>query len=377
MTQRRPSTKRAFTERMVGMPPDDAPVVQPPEQPPGAPQPSELLLHCEYRRVVDDAPFVCLYCRHIAADDDMTASGIPASRTCPNQMIEQQNKAAARRVFDKKIKEKERRAKAEKDRRQKKRDQLAAIKAALRVPAAERLAEAKRQEAEKKEQERDARRSLGSNQKYITGGGLIDDILLKKDEEEFGFGGRRVSPEGTGHRPGARSDEDDGSPDPDSSPLNPWAQGSEEWAVAHPNTPILQGTTFPVKLNQEDETKSPAFLSVPHFFYEIDTFRFKIFCTKCGVSQDDGTESLPEDHYDCWQCGAPHDGYEPSYVCRLCGDASTGKAGAARHMLNVHGNENSPAHDSRFGDVLRRWNRGGRKPPNVGKARRKAGQGTA
>ena len=102
-------------------------------------------------------------------------------------------------------------------------------------------------------------------------------------------------------------------------------------------------------------------------------------CTKCGAAQEDEPvffdgeyyQTPVEDNFTCWRCGESHDGYETSYICHLCGDISRGKNYAARHMENVHGDPTLPAHNARFGDVLRGWVKGGKKAPNIEKAHRK------
>ncbi len=383
MIQRRPPAKRAFTG-LVGLPPepDEMPKVSPP-QPPSSPEPPADLT-CEYRRY-QDGLWICLHCRHRAEENDITAEGIPASRVCPAQNIEIENKKAIGKQLDAKFAERERRAAAARARRKAKADQLAAIKEALRTPVAIVLAEEEKQRQEKTSAARV--KSVWSNH-YQTGGGkelsggdyvaAVQTAIDGKREQDFG--GRRVTPQGVGHRPGMRNDIDSGTPDEDST-RDPWTKGSEEVAVANPRTPIMDGDIFKVKLNDKDEKNSPAYQSVSDYFVEMQTFQFHMRCTKCGAAQEDEAaqddegnyyQSPVEEGFMCWQCQAPHDGYEPSYICRLCGDISRGKNYAARHMENVHGDPALPAHDARFGNVLHRWLRGGRKGPNIEKARRKA-----
>jgi hypothetical protein len=281
------------------------------------------------------------------------------------------NQTSAWKQFDKKSAERERRAAAARERRKKNADQLAAIKQALRVPPEVRKAEAKKQQKDIHTGSADA--AVFSNHyqtgggKELSGGDYLNEKLRKADaEEELDFGGRRVTPEGAGQRPGIRGD---GSPDKDSSP-NPWTPWAQEAAVRNPKKPIIQGAVFSVKLADKDWTKSPAYECIPHYFVEVLPLRYQIRCTKCGVAQDD-EQTVAEDRFVCRNCGAQHDGDEMDYACKLCGELCEGKEGAAYHMTNAHGEEDAEGHIPRFGNVLQRWVKGGKKPPNIEKALRK------
>jgi hypothetical protein len=316
--------------------------------------------------------WVCIHCSR----NDHSAT--PSPDVCSKRNIAIANQTSTGKELDKKIAERERRAKAAVARRKKNADQRAAIKEALRIPAAVRLAEEKEKQLQKKLEDK-AQQSAGAacfSNHYQTGGGkelsggdYLKEKLRKADaKEELDFGGRRVTPEGVGQRPGIRGD---GSPDKDSCP-NPWTPRAQEAAVNKLKKPIIQGAVFSVKLADKDWTKSPAYECIPDFFIEVLPLRYQIRCTKCGAAQDD-EQTVAEDCFTCWQCLAPHDGDEMSYVCRLCGDLSEGKKGAACHMSDIHGGEkkDSPNLDQRFGNVLQRWLRGGKKPPNIEKAHRK------
>jgi hypothetical protein len=151
-----PKTVRRAFRGLVGLPTDEAPTptaVPPPASTQAAPE-----LQCDYRCVQGTPPWVCLCCRHIATDDDMTAAGVPASRVCSVQNIARENQAAAIKQSDKKSAERERRAAAGREKRKIKRDQLAAIKAALRTPVAVIISEADKKRQEEKLEARMSRR---------------------------------------------------------------------------------------------------------------------------------------------------------------------------------------------------------------------------
>jgi hypothetical protein len=316
----------------------------------------------EYKRYKD--VWVCIHCNRNDHSD------IPSADVCPKRNIATTNKASTGKEIDKKIAERERRAKAARARRKEKADQLAAIKEALKIPAAVRLAAAK----EKQRQERvdDHYAAMATSNHYRTsgkedsGGDYVADVQKAIDANEAqGFGGRRVTPEGVGQRFGVSGLPDEGST------REPWTKESEAVAVAKPGTQIIDGDVFKVKLAEKDWTKSPAYECIPDYFIEILPLRYQIRCINCGAVQDD-EQTVSEDRFICRKCQTSHDGGDMNYVCRLCGDLSEGKRGAARHMINVHGDPALPSHNARFGNVLRRWLRGGKKPPNIEKARRKA-----
>jgi hypothetical protein len=357
--QRRPPAKRLF-QGLVGLPSESegpvasAPTVVAVEESivSGWPEPK-----CEYHHAGEQ--WICVYCSHHASEDDMTAAGVPAARVCPTKTINKENVKA----LDKKHAERERRAAAARARRKTKADQLAAIKEALRTPPEIRIAAAKQKELEERLAARE--KKLPSDKtggyKEISGGGIAEEIMLVADAPQTG----RVTPDGVGHRPGTSSDTDNGNGTADEEATrDPWTQGSEEIAVRNSKSQIIPGSVFEVKLNNKDERDTPAYHSIPHYFIEVLTLRYRVRCTKCGAVQDD-EHTVAEDQFTCWQCHAHHDGYEPNYVCRLCGDISTGADGAAYHMTNAHGDEALPGHDSRFGNVLQRWVKGGKKPPNI------------
>jgi hypothetical protein len=304
----------------------------------------------------------------------------PASRAC--QIL-----IGRQRIVDRKIA----RAKAARDARKSKSDQLKAIKAALRIPLEVRIAEAKQKEkdareaAKQAEQERkreerwlDNRADMAISNHYqtsnkeLSGGDLLSERLsaAENDDPDISFGGKRVAPQGTGHRFGHHDDGvgADGTPDADSSP-DPWTEDAENKS----KTPILSGDIFSVTLADKDWREAPAFQCIPDFFAEVLWFRYDIHCINCGARQDDD-ETTPEEYFICGRCGFSNGGDDKSFVCRLCdsGDILAGEKNAAHHMTTVHGDEKQPEHDARFGNVLRRWLRGGKKAPNIEKARRKA-----
>jgi hypothetical protein len=319
----------------------------------------------EYKRYKD--VWVCIHCNHNDHADT------PSTDVCSKRNIAIVNQTSAWKQFDKKIAERERRAKAARERRQKNADQLAAIKESLRIPAAVRIAAAREKQRQERSEPKVPQGIVFSNHyrssgREVSGGDYVTEIQEAIDGKRAqDFGGKRVTPQGIGHRFGMSN-----TPDEEST-RDPWTKNSEEVAVAKPQTPIIDGDIFKVKLADADWTKSPAYECIPHYFVEMLPLHYQIRCTKCGAAQDD-SETVAEDCFVCRNCGASHDGEEMNYVCRLCGDLSEGKKGAAHHMTNAHGNEGLEGHVQSFGNVLQRWLRGGKKPPNIEKAIRKAGK---
>jgi hypothetical protein len=350
--------KRAFTG-LVGLPPEDpAPTpVSTPEPVVSVTPPADPT--CQYHRARDQ--WICVYCSHKASEDDMTASGIPASRICSAQNILRQNRETVGKELGKKFAERERRAGAERERRKKKADQLAAIKEALRTPPEIRIAAAK--EKERQEKAEVQANKLPSDRtggfKEISGGGILEETLTILDAPQTG----RVTPEGVGHRPGARDNSTDDIPDSTEN-HNPWSGLSEVIAVERPNAPIIPGSIFLVKLNDKDERDTPAYQSVPHFFTEMMPLRYRLRCMNCAAVQDDDF-TVSEEHFVCGRCGTKNGGDDLNYICRLCGVVAEDRTTAAHHMETAHGDETAPGHDTRFGDVLQRWVKGGKKPPNI------------
>jgi|SRR5271157_812091 len=335
-------------------------------------EPAVPVLLCDYHRVSDETPWICTYCRHRATEDDIIAEGIPAKRVCSAQNIDRANKEALKKEMDKESTERERRAKAARERRKKQADELAAIRERLRRPRVVCIVEAKEETPERGIHDRTG------GEKEISGGDCLGKTLLHlqgEDKDLFGVrGGKRVVPEGVGQRLGMREDNphEDGTFDSDSCP-DPWSSRAEATAVARPRTPIIKGETFSVKLNDKDERNSPAYECLKFYFDVYLALHYRVCCTKCGAVQDDDEQTVAEENYTCWRCHAEHAVDDDRlFVCKLCGVAIDGERGAACHMMAVHGDETSPNHDPRFGNVLRRWLRGGRKPPNLDKARRRA-----
>jgi hypothetical protein len=265
----------------------------------------------EYKRYKD--VWVCIHCNHNDHSDS------PSTDICSKRNIAIVNHASATKELDKKHAEKDRRAAVERARRKKKADQLAAIKEALRIPAAVRIAAAKEKQRQERLEPKVPQEIVFSNHYRSSGREVSGDDYVTEIQEAIDgkraqdFGGKRVTPQGVGHRFGMRDDTDT-TPDEEST-RDPWVKTSEEVAVAKPWTPIIDGDIFKVKLADADWTKSPAYECIPHYFVEMLPLRYQVRCTKCGAAQDDG-QTVAEDCFTCWQCHAPHDGDEMSYVCR-------------------------------------------------------------
>jgi hypothetical protein len=306
-------------------------------------------LTCEYSRDDEGCPWICLYCRHTATDNDITAAGVPAARVCAAQSIERENKSTLFKQLDKKQAERERRAAAARARRKLKADQLAAIRNSLRTPVAELLAEAEKKIQEEKLEARMSRRPKIE----VSGGGYLEQILTVLGVPKTG----RVVPQGVGQRPGQQYYSPDGTRDP-------WVKSSEEIAVAKPRTPIIDGARFTVKLNGKDERSTPAYQCISDFFIQMLFQRYEIRCTKCGAAQDDDV-TVAEEEFTCWQCGTVHGGDEVAFICRFCYDMLSGQDAAASHAERVHGDEALPTHNPRWGNALRRWSRTGKRKRKV------------
>ena len=347
---------------------------------------------CEYLKT-PSGYFVCRWCNHNPGPDDMTAEGFPAARHCSKRIVATENKEIFNKEFDAEQAERDKRAKAARERQQKKADELAAIKEKLRTPVAVIIAEAKQKALEERVRQQE-RRGHMSKGMYMTdapkGKGLIisggfgtsgdSDISTISGVSAAQHGGVEpwfeeghqgpVRPEGVGRKPEAREENDNDDYDPNGT-RDPWTQESEENAVKFPDAPIIDGDSFLVNLNDADVNAELEELANSGYFAKFLAFEYGRRCTKCGALQDDEV-TASEDDYLCINCGAKHAGSLEAYICRLCGSWETRLSGPRRagaHMLTAHGADNP---DPRFGDVVSRWRKGGRKLPNIDKALQKA-----
>lgn len=323
---------------------------------PAAPDPALL---CEYQHG-KSAEWICVYCSHIPTEYEMTADGPPA-RVCPKKVANKNDceEAAARHAG------KEKRAKAARDKRKEKQKQLENIKKMLAVPL-----EVRRREAEERAEQKAAaeRERLGLPEESqsifaVSGGYDTERLATIAGLRETDTG--RVTPEGVREH----QLREDGEL-PDGMEFDPWGGHAAEVAEGN-NKPIIPGGGFPVKLNDVDPKTHPAFQCIKDYFIKFETLRYLVRCTKCGAVQ--GNEDVvSEDYFTCQNCGVEHGGQDVTYICLLCTEWCCGEREAAAHMMQRHGEEDLPEHDRRFGNVLRRWVKGGRKPPNITKALKKA-----
>ena len=285
--------------------------------------------------------------------------------------------------------EKGKAAKYQRERRKLKAEQLAAIKKALQTP----IAEIKIAAEEQTRLDKLARAQTGLRRglfltdaptgkgELVTGGydseqmGLVAAARDRaavlgsptgdsdSDEEYWPENDRcRVKPEGTGQNPGDRED-DAADDDPDSS-----EDAKDNKDERGKDADILPGEKFFVKLNDFDNDGLLAELVSFYFvkFYEFRSDDY-FFCVWCGAKgESDSTELV------CRRCGATHAGDPKIFICRLCGIVCYGDKAAKKHIEDSHGDDRESGHDPRFGNVIYRYLKGGRKMPNIQKAIKKA-----
>jgi hypothetical protein len=223
------------------------------------------------------------------------------------------------------------RALAARARRKLQSDQIKNLKKALRTP----VAQIKAEPAEKLKTEklplmstgsyvRDAPAGLGlfvtggydaAEIDYITGLEVAEEATLgsgKNTSDELIGGRRRVQPEG--------NSADDGS---------------------------LNGNRiFQVKLNETDPSQLENALAhlVGEYFAPLELVQ-----CECGAVLDtDGLDSHSEVHEGRFR-------YHNTASCRLCRSIVSSQEAADAHIASVHGEEEEPAHDARFGNVIQKY----------------------
>lgn len=263
----------------------------------------------------------------------------------------------------------QKRAKVARDRRERNAQQLAAIRERLKIPIAQIQKEAK--EKTKADRHEAALNSMNrgrymtdaptSKGELVVGGGSEEMELIAAARDRAALLGgsngpefwpendrKRVMPEGTGQRPGDR--EDDGiDDDPDAC-----EDAKDNRDERGKDAPILPGSTFEVKLRDGKEDQKayeyglllralvrPCFVKA-----EISEIGFA-YCHHCGAKQEKF-----EPVFNCIRCDFKNRGeITHVYICRLCGLDCLYPEG---HIHQVHGDENQPGHDSRFGNITRR-----------------------
>jgi hypothetical protein len=249
--------------------------------------------------------------------------------------------------------DKEKRAKAARDRRKHQAEQLAAIKEILKTPIREikRLAEEK---AKLDKQERalfsmdrgswmtDAPTGVG--ELVLAGGSNEMEFVAAAHSraEALGSPGLDI---GTGEAFWAENDRRS---------IAPEGKGSDD---------SEDSGSFHVRLGDGVQDKRAHDYSLlldklaERYFVKVEVpwtsevFGNEFFsCTSCGVQQS-RTQSVQR----CARCGTQNDKYNGYlHVCRLCGTECDGLVAAKQHMHRVHGGENRPEHDGRYGDLTRR-----------------------
>ena len=280
---------------------------------------------------------------------------------------------------------KQMRAQSARDRRKRNAEQLASIKEKLKTPIAEIKKAAEEQTKLDKQGQARASMKRGlfltdapvGKGKLVNGGYNSEQMELvtaargraaalgSPDYEQLGIPKSasdpafwpendrgRVVPEGRGQRPGDREDdegEDEGPDSTDDARDNKDERGG--------SAPILPGSTFQVKLNdgKQDQKEHDYDLLmgmlVARYCVKTKVFKNEFFyCASCGAKQP-RTESIQT----CARCEAKN-GEDNGYlhVCRLCRSECDGFIAAKQHIDRVHGSENHPEHDDRFGDLTRR-----------------------
>jgi hypothetical protein len=387
--QRKKPVKRAF-QGLVGLPPEPEAVM--------APLPESIPAKAETTEFVDRV-LTCDDCYAdflFSAEDQARCAENQLSpprrcKSCEAEAIQQvqQAETAAASPISPNIEdiEREKAAKRARERRKRNAGQLAAIKKALRTPVAEIKKAAG--EATKAEKERTRLPSMeagrfvtdaptGKGELVLGGGSKEMDFMAGARQRGVQLGDatfdsetgdacwpegdrRRVKPEGTGQRPGDREDdrEDD---DPGAT-----SDAQDNRTEAGEDADILFGDKFFVKLNDRDNDKVLTEL-VGFYFIEFSEFSSEyFFCAQCGTKGEaDSTELV------CRNCGAIHTGEFKFFVCRLCQTVCGSDTASKKHVEDIHGDDRESHHDRRFGNIIYRYLRGGRKTPNIGKAIKKA-----
>jgi hypothetical protein len=270
---------------------------------------------------------------------------LPEPNPLDNDLLEQFENRQEKKKKDAERKRLERKSKS---------DQLITIKKQLRTPVAEVVKAAKQTELECQVEEREQRMALGGSGKYMTNAPHSKGELITggNDSEQMGkmaaarnraaFLGStsvdldtgeafwpendrgRVVPEGTGQRPSEReSDEDD--EDPDST-----KDARDNKDERGRDADILPDDKFEVKLNDFDFDQQ--FTNLLNIYF-VKVFSLDPTCN------------------------------ESYFICRLCERPFYWEREAKRHIEMVHGDERHPDHDVRFGDVIKRYIKSGRKAP--------------
>jgi len=280
---------------------------------PVKPQAKTEPLTCEYNQF--RGQWVCLYCAHCASENDMTAEGIPAIRVCPARNIQEQNKQSIGKEIDKKQVERERRAKAARERRKARADQRAAIKKALQTPIAV-IKEVIKTKAE-------AEKLPSMNQgKYISDAPTGKGALVYKPTEKI----EQIDAALTRAMPL-------GSPTIDEETDEAFFPEQDRKHVSK-----KMGAGSP-----SDEKPEITGVSSKGFTYKEEP-RKKFQVKLNGPEYQSGLSSAVNDF-------TVEEGGET--FCRLCEAAIIGRS--EDHFKQIHGDPSEPGHDKRFGDIVQKY----------------------
>ena len=249
---------------------------------------------------------------------------------------------------EKEVLRKQKKAQAARARRKLQREQIDAIREKLKVP----VREIKRAAEEQAKLEKQAK-AQGSMRR----GMFIADAPMGKGElVTGGYGSKQLELMIAAYDRAAAlgspsSDETGGEfwPDNDRRSVVPQGSGGNDGEDS--------GGSFHVRLGDGVQDKKAYDYDlllgtlVDKYCVKTEVFTNEFFyCVSCGAKQGK-IESIQK----CIRCEAKN-GKDNGYLhlCRLCGTECDGFVAAKQHIHRVHGSENHPEHDHRYGDITRR-----------------------
>jgi hypothetical protein len=235
--------------------------------------------------------------------------------------------------FEKRQEKKKKEAERKRLARKSKSDQLMAIKEALKIPVREVIASTKRTELERQiaetEEQRETSMNLG---RHMTGDPDQQQLITNTDIEKVAAARGRATALGS-----SGYDSETGEAHwPENDRRIVRAQGSsnedeQSWVKVQTRDGKLvdQRPTkrFVVKLDGADPTNNPL-----------------------GISRDEWLSKIARRFF--VKGGSAEDAPDTFFVCRLCHFECDWDTETKRHMEEVHGDEQLPSHDPRFGNVI-------------------------
>jgi len=249
---------------------------------------------------------------------------------------------------------KEKRATAARDRRKRQRQQIAAIKEKLKTP----IREIKRaaQEQSKLDEHGRALSSMnrgrwmtdaptGLGELVVAGGSKQMEFIASAHDRAAALGSLTSDPR-TGEAFWA---------DNDRRHVEPQGSGTDESDEDSGSFHVRLGDGVQDQKAHEHNLRLEAL--VERYFVKVqvpwsaEVFGNEFFsCVSCRVQQS-RTTSIQK----CARCGTQNDKDNGElHVCRLCGTECDSFVAAKQHIYRVHGSENRPKHDHRYGDVTRK-----------------------